>query len=369
VKICVATYATKRYDYALPNVGRRIASSLYQAGITDIDFIFVGDQSDEIKQSAQQHIADVLHPDARFHYLELPIEDSDLTNYKEGAQLLIAQMQSSAFTFARKLDCDYLWSVESDVLVAHNSLSVSLDILKFDNGYYDVAMCSYPSQGGGAFLGGRGDYNHHIAEDFSAEEKEIDKKILKELSKREKDSSAKDFKPTDEWLDRGAEIQKIIRESAPKENVFLANGKKWKQRGWMEYAYPAIGKGAILPTDWVGLGCTLLSKKALSLAHFDGYQGHGTQDLYIGWTFWKPNDINMCVTTHALCDHIIRARKEGTDEQLWDEFIHVQAYHEPEGECVGHIRQRHLPFYTHIAGETPVAVPKEDKEEPKKEKK
>jgi hypothetical protein len=114
----------------------------------------------------------------------------------------------------------------------------------------------------------------------------------------------------------------------------------------MEYAYPGIGKGALLPTDWVGLGCTMLSRKALALAHFDGYQGKGTQDLYLGWNYWKPNDIKMCVSTHSICDHIIRGR-DG-EEQLWDKFTHVRAFHEPEGEYKGHLRQDHVPFHNHV---------------------
>lgn len=364
MRLCIATYATERYDYALPNVGRRIASCLYHSNIQEGDFIFVGDNSEKIRESALLYIGDLLPEGFRFHFLPLNLADKSLKNYKEEAQLLIAQMQSSAFTYARKLNADYLWSIESDVLVPSNALSVSLDILKFDNGYYDVAMCSYPSQGGGAFLGGRGDYQHHIAEDFTEEEKELEEEIIEELENRKKQITEEGFEPTKEWYERGNELHEIIKKSPPKGNVFQANSKRWRKRGWMEFAYPAIGKGAILPTDWVGLGCTLLSKKALALAHFDGYEGKGTQDLYLGWTHWKPNGINMCVTTHVICDHIIRKRKENSEEQLWEDFTHVMAYHEQEGECIGHLRQRHVPFYRHIAGEKP-KIKKED-EKPKK---
>lgn len=351
MNICISTYATQRYDYALPSVGRRIASAIYNASLPTGDFIFVGDKSAKIKECAYKYIDDALPEGWRFHYLALDLNDNGLKNYKENAQLLIAQMQGSAFTLARKLNLDYFWSVESDVLVSPNSLQVSLDILNFDSNYYDVCMCSYPSQGGGSFLGGRGTHQKAIEDDFTEDEKELPDEIREELKARQEELDQEDFNPTEEWMQRGGELGKIVREAPPLQNVFAANAKKWKQRGWMEYAYPAIGKGAILPTDWVGLGCTLLSKKALAYAHFDGYTGGGTQDLYLGWNFWKPNDINMCVTTHSICDHIIRKRINGTEEQSWDEFIHVQAYHEPEGECIGHLRQTHKPFYTHIAGE------------------
>lgn len=368
MRLCIATYATERYDYALPNVGRRIASCLYHSNITEGDFIFVGDNSEKIKESALLYIKELLPENFKFHFLALNLKDCKLANYKEDAQLLIAQMQTSAFTLARKLNAEYFWSIESDVLVPTNALSVSLDILKFDNGYYDVAMCSYPSQGGGAFLGGRGDYNHHIAEDFTDEEKELEDDITKELEERKKQIEEESFEPSQEWINRGRELHDIVKKSPPKGNVFEANAKRWRKRGWMEYAYPAIGKGSIVPTDWVGLGCTLLSKKALALAHFDGYEGKGTQDLFLGWTYWKPNGINMCVTTHVICDHIIRKRKENTEEQLWEEFTHVLAYHEQEGECAGHLRQRHVHFYKHTPGEKPLLVDNKEEEKPKKEK-
>lgn len=353
MKLAIATYATERYSYALPNVGRRIASAIYNAQIEDGIFIFVGDNSEKIKESALLHIGGVLPKSWVFRFIPLNLDDKELTNYKKGAQLLIAQMQTTAFAEARKENVDFFWSIESDVLVSPNSLQCSLDMLNFDNGYYDVAMCPYPSQGGGAFLGGRGTYEKHIEDDFSEEEKDIEEHILQELDDREKEVLQENFEPSKEWLDRGKELHDIVKKASPKQNVFTANGKKWKKRGWMEYAYPAIGKGSIVPTDWVGLGCTLLSRKALTLADFEGYQGEGTQDLYLGWNFWKPNNINMCVIPHCVCDHIVRRRGEGKDEQLWENFIHVLAYHEAEGECEGHLRQRHITFYNHTAGEKP----------------
>jgi hypothetical protein len=357
VNIGIATYATERYTYALPNFGRRICASIHHSKIKKGKFIFIGDNSEKIKQSALLYIGELLPKNWEFIFIPLDLSDKDLKNYKEHAQLLIAQMQSYAFSEARKLNLDFLWSVESDVLVSANSLSVSLDILKFDSGYYDVAMCSYPSQGGGAFLGGRGDHTNHIYEDYLPEEKDIPEDVIKEYGELIKKFEEKPQEVTKEDVEKRREFDEKLKEYPPKGNVFEANAKKWRRRGWMEYAYPAIGKGAIVPTDWVGLGCTMMSRKALSYAHFDGYEGRGTQDLYMGYTFWYPNDIKMCVTTHSICDHVIRQRGEG-EEQLWEDFIHAQAYHEHDGECKGHLRQNHIPFYNHIAGE----LPKEKKE-------
>ena len=312
--------------------------------------IFAGDRSAIIDESAHVYIKDVLPAGWDFKLIQLPVNDQDLRNYKEEAQMLIAQLQSAAFTEARKIGATYCWSIETDVLVPPNALNVLMDCLHFDNGYYDVAMCSYPSQGGGSFLGGRGDYHHHIGEDILSSERKLPQKLTREIKKREKESQSENFQPSPEWVKRGHHLTDEAKQYPPLGNVFALNSERWRPRGWMEHAYPALGKGAILPTDWVGFGCTLMSKKALALAHFDGYEGKGTQDLYVGWTRWKPNDLNLCVTTHAICDHVVRKRKG--DEQFWKEFVLCHAYHEPEGELKGHLRQRHIPFYSFAPGET-----------------
>lgn len=348
MKLYIATYATKKYRYALPNFGRRVASAIAFSKIKKATFLFIGDQTPELKQDALKYIADVLPKGITFKFIGLDLNDANAKNYDESSQLLIAQLQSCAFTEARKNNATHFWSLESDVLVPPNSLSVSLDILKFDNGYYDVAMCSYPSQGGGCFLGGRGSYQHPIGEDFTDEERNIPDDLLKE---RDEHLKVKD--KNDDWHEKQKEIRDKIKECEPKDNVYGLNAKKWRARGWMEYSYPAIGKGAIVPTDWVGLGCTMLSQRALALAHFDGYEGFGTQDLYLGWHRWKPSGLNLCVTTHAICDHVIRLRKEG-DKQDYNEIKISNAFHEPEGECVGHLRQRFSKHYRMTAGELPI---------------
>ena len=114
--------------------------------------------------------------------------------------------------------------------------------------------------------------------------------------------------------------------------------KGWRKRGWMDSAYPAIGRGAILPTDWVGLGCTMLNKKALSLATFEGYELKGTQDLFLCWNRWNPAGIKMCVIPHIVCSHV--KRKVGKDGKRTDEIEIHEAYHELGGEFDGHLRWR-----------------------------
>lgn len=359
--IVISTFATSRYAFALPNFGRRIVSCIHHAKIKKGTFLFVGDSSDKIKIESERYIKNILPHGWTFELLQLNIDNDDLANYELDAQLLIAQLQGSAFTRAKQLDADYFWSVESDVLPAINALSTSLDALNFDNGYYSVCMSTYPSQGGGSFLGGFGDYRHAIAEDFLPEEREIPEDELKAFSKlKEKvenlgmPQSEKEHLDNQKQADAYHKLLEKIKEYPPKADIFALNSKNgWRRRGWMENAYPAIGKGALLPTDWVGFGCTLMNRKALAFADFEGYEGRGTQDLFVCWHRWHPNDIKMCVNTHAISDHIVRARgKDNHREQNFDKIIHAQAYHEPEGEYRGHLRQRHTSFLKHTAGET-----------------
>lgn len=114
----------------------------------------------------------------------------------------------------------------------------------------------------------------------------------------------------------------------------------------MQAAYPEIGIGAVVPTDWCGFGCTLMNKHALSLAQFDGYDGGGTEDLYIVWKRWYRNGLKINVIPHSPCDHVIRDRKKK------GKFILCQAYHESkDAETVGHLRMEFRPWYQQANGE------------------
>ncbi len=115
----------------------------------------------------------------------------------------------------------------------------------------------------------------------------------------------------------------------------------WRRRGWLDHAYPGIGVGAMVPSDWCGFGCTLMGAKALALADFDGYEGQGTEDLFIIWNRWWPAGKRINVITHCPCDHVIWSKKKGGDVK---EYTLVSSYHEMHGDCVGHLRTRKTPW-------------------------
>jgi hypothetical protein len=283
------------------------------------------------------------------HHLPLPVTDGH-TNYKEDAQLAIAQMRTAAFCTARTLGADFVWSLDSDVLPPANGLKCMLQMLAFDDGYYGVATCPYPSQGGGGFLFGRGTIYKQIADDVTEDERTLPPELMQEL-KEHRAKQPKD-KPDEAWIKEMQRLEEEVKKCPPKGNVFELNSKGWKKRGWGEMAYPAIGKGSIVPTDWVGMGNTLLGSKALQLTDFSGYDGKGTEDLFLVWRCWYPNGIRCVALPHCLSHHVIRDREKGG-------YTLCFAYHETEGETAGHIRLRHLPWYSHEPGERANKVLKE----------
>ena len=273
-----------------------------------------------------------------YEVIKIDMEESG-EYYKTDRQILIASLQSKGFDAARKWGCDYLWSVEADVLVPHNALSISLQMLDFDDGYYDVAFVTYPSQGGGSFLGGHGDYQNPIAEDYLPSELKMPwwLNLLLEKCKSRMQSEDIDQKELKKEMNRMHRIRERIKKCPPKGNVFELNAKQWRRRGWLNNSHIGIGRGAVIETDWTGLGCTLMSKKAANLAHFDGYDGGGTQDLYLNWHRWHPEGLNFCCITHTICDHVVRDENDG--------FVTLKSYHEPMGEARGHLRYRKTAFH------------------------
>jgi len=83
-----------------------------------------------------------------------------------------------------------------------------------------------------------------------------------------------------------------------------------------------------------------MSKRAAELAHFDGYDGGGTQDLFLNWHRWHPAGLRFCCITHTICDHVVR------DEKAKNGFTTLKAYHEQTGETQGHLRYRRTEFNT-----------------------
>lgn len=289
-------------------------------------------------------------------------------NYKKEAQLLIAQSRTAAFAEALALDVDYCWSLDSDVLPHANNLKSLLDSINFDNNYYSVATCTYPSQGGGGMLGGRGTPHEQILPDFTPDERELPKEMEARMAELKKlilahEKNLNDLRDANATNDeKGKKASEIVeklqafhkelqehneecKKFPPKGNVWALNAKGWKKRGWLEHAYPAIGKGAVVPSDWCGFGNTLMNREALAYADFIGYEGGGTEDLHVVWAKWNKAGLRINALPHSPCDHVIR--NPGNPGR----YCLIQTTHETEGECVGHIRHRSLPWYSMDLGE------------------
>jgi hypothetical protein len=260
-------------------------------------------------------------------------------------------LQGAGFAFARKIRADICWVVESDTIVPAHGLRVlewTLAMPQADGRpYYNIAAATYPN---GLFLGGFGSPQHQIAEDFLPEERNLKPRLKLLLEKCEErlkaikpPTNAKEAEAAQKTGEREGKrmgrLREWIKKSPPTGNVFELNAKGYRRRGWMDFAYPGIGIGAVVPSDWCGLGCTLLSKAALAHSDFTGYEGRGTQDLFLCWSRWHPAALRIACVPHIVCDHIKRQDRDGKTE-----ITHFRAYHEQEGECRGHLRQRPQPF-------------------------
>jgi hypothetical protein len=378
--LAIGTYATKSYFFAWPQFIKRInAAASYKK---EVHFILATDESEEA-QKAFEYAKETLPLGWKVSCLTLDIQDDDKKKYKEESQFLIASLQDAVFNFAKKIRAKMFWSVEADTLVKPDALRISEWVLKMPqaNGepYYDVAACTYPN---GLFLGGFGSYSRQINEDFSFAERKIPKKLKFLLETCEKNiksytdiinlelenqNNIEHFKKNKALLEkeqkRFARLLEKSKKYPPDGNIWEVISKHgWRRRGWMDYAYPGIGKGSIVPSDWCGFGCTLMSEKALALANFDGYQGKGTQDLFICWDKWHPAGIKIACIPHSPCDHvkINTEETEGTEENKniknlnftnsienkddIPKFIYYKAYHEPEGELRDHLRIKIEPW-------------------------
>lgn len=357
MRLAVTVCATENYCYAGKTLGRRVAANISLAELTEPGLVIIaGDDSQACKNMVKAWKA-ALPTKWEIRHLVVASEKKGDENYKAGAQMLIARLRGAAFSEARLWNADYCWSLDSDTLPPPNALLCSLEMLQFAKGYYSISSCPYPN---GLFLGGRGTPQHPIAEDFLDKERILTDDLKKEQTELDVEDKAlaaeaaktepgKVTEPSQEWKDRLAALQKRaeefkkkVRECPPDGNVFAVNGKYgWRPRGWFDYAYPGIGKGSVVPSDWCGFGCTTMNKVALSYADFTGYDGAGTEDLYIVWRRWWTQGLRINVIAHCPCDHVIHDRKKGGDDRV---YTLVQAYHETEGECVGHLRTRSVPW-------------------------
>jgi len=371
--LVIAVSATKNYLYAFSQCVRAISAAANHH--VEAHFVFATDESQEAEEASAM-AASHLPEGWTVTTLRLPIADDTSTNYKEEAQLRIARLQGATFEFARKIRADRLWSVESDNIVpadALRTLEWTLDMPTADGSpYYDVAAATYPN---GLFLGGFGTPQNQIAEDFLPEERKISTRLKRCLEVCEsrlngvnipywsvtqydtkrpwgrarwmpsdcpgaKFAAVTDVENRQLTLDheakRMARLRARVKGCPPDGNIWEVTAKHgWRRRGWMDFAYPGIGKGAVVPSDWCGLGCTLLSKRALALAEFTGYTGGGTQDLFLCWQRWYPAGLRIAAVPHVVCDHI---KRRG------DKIEHLIAYHEHTGECRGHLRVRSQPW-------------------------
>jgi hypothetical protein len=407
VRICVTICSTESYTYAMKSQCRKVVSAIQnvkRGKLKDGVVCLVGDKSKNLEEMEQFYKDNLPFG---WSVVRFPGDYQEFPNYGPDAQKTIACMRSVAFSYARKHDFDLCWSLDSDVLPPHNALSCSLQMLEFDDGYYGVVCCPYPSQGGGDFLAGRGSEQSPILPDVYDDERLLTDDVLKEMESFKADLQSGTYEgKQEEFTKRNKLLRDLISKCPPKGDVFFLNSmtsdgignprgtwmfaklilehyksvypsedsqqakflelfekekKRWesigfRRRGWISAAYPGIGVGAILPIEWFGFGSNLMSKKALSLAQFEGYGGDGTEDVYIIRNKWIPNGILLCVITHCPCSHVIRETDHKTGEI---KYLLVEAYHETkEGECKGHLRKRVRPWFQHVEGELNVTSSK-----------
>lgn len=341
-RLAITVCATKSYLYATRSQARRVAANL--EGAAPGLLVFVGDGSDEFNEAVE------------YWKCAMPagwavdaIGDPAFTehkNYKESAQLVLARMRTLAFSAARKWGASRCWSLDSDVLPPANALEVMGQMLEFDGGYYGVSTCSYPND---AFLGGHGTQANPISPSVYPDEMKLPAMVSAALElagnppTAPTDAQARKWKGKPPMEHRKARIEGWIlrRDYEPKGNVFELNAKGWRPRGWFEHAYPGIGRGSVVPVDWCGFGCTLLGREALAHCHFEGYEGKGTEDLWVCFKQWAPAGIRINCISHVVCDHVINLKKKAGGETG---LCHIRAFHELEGPSAGHLRTEKTPW-------------------------
>lgn len=295
------------------------------------------DESEESK-GAEEVLKNALPMGWEITTIRLKGIESDEKDYKQTAQMRIARLQGLAFHFAKvKLKAEMFWNVESDNIVPANALRVLQWTLAMPDAdgqpYYDIAAATYPN---GLFLGGFGTPQAQIAEDFLPEERILKPRLKLCMDKCVERLRTQGTKADEKELKRMSRLRERVKKCPPNGTIWEVIAKHgWRRRGWMDFAYPGIGEGAVVPSDWCGLGCTLMSKRALALADFCGYEGKGTQDLFLCWQRWYPAGLKIACVPHIVCDHV-KCEKDG--------IVHYVAYHESNPEQKGHLRVRKQPW-------------------------
>jgi hypothetical protein len=368
--LAITIYCTESYTYAMRAQVPLVLQAIRYANVppSEVMIIIAGDNSKKV-QEAIGHYKQMCDA-AKIHKLKhitvhAPV-DGKGGDHSKATNKCIARMQEAAWSEARMMGADMVWSLESDILPSPKVLRCMLDAIAFDNGWYDIAMCTYPNS---EFLGGRASPHNWILPSVYPDERALTDEVkarMEAKKEREKVLIEAQQQPTEEDIAEWRKLDKDV-EKCPAENVWALNAKGWRKRGWLTSAYPAIGLGAILPTDWVGVGCTLLNKRALDVANFTGYDGGTTQDLFLCNRVWTPASMRMAVITHALCSHVKWRTKfnkanepelDAAGKEIRELVIHY-ARHEFGGECHGHLRCENRPWSIEEqgVGEPPAAPP------------
>lgn len=329
MKLSINICATAGYLYVWRSLLRRVVAAAKHRD--DVHIVFISDKTEDCKKAYATLMKECPKEWEKEHRA-MGLENKG-EPYKNEQQILIAKMHGEAFAASRLVGADQCWTIEADILPPPDALRMmewALQMPQADGTfYYDVAYCLYFN---GQFMGGRGDLTHPIGEDHLPEERELPEELkgrYEEFIREEKELFAAKKMPDEERRKKAQEIGDEVKKCPPKGNVFHLNAVKWRPRGWFDMAYPAIGRGAIVPADWCGEGCNLLSKRALATAFYEGYDGGGTQDLFLCWRRYFPDNIRIAAIPHTLCDHI--KKKDG-------KLIQYQGVHEQQGEAKGHLR-------------------------------
>lgn len=347
MKLAITICATEKYQYAMLPQARAIHANLrHYPG--EIAVILAGD--DKLDTIAKYYTR-LFGDKAKVEAIRSFKQGDGGKNYQNQAQILIASMRTAAFTAARAWGADLCWSLDSDVIPKSSLCFRTLEwLLAMPGGVYEVAISPYPSQGGGDLLAGRGTPQNPIAQDFLIKEREVPADLIEILDGLKKKLA--DYKGADAphaILGAIAETNKKINECPPKGNVFKVNAEfGWRARGWLSNAYPGLGRGSVVPSDWCGFGSTLLSRRALDEVDFLGYDGGGTEDLWCVWWRWHQVGIRIGAALHEPSYHVSRR----SDGRYFSSLIRfVTDADEDKGEAVGHIRVVQRPFYAFEPGE------------------
>lgn len=347
-RLAVTVCATGKHQYAMRAQARAVHANLRGLG-HPLAVILVGDDGLE---AIGKYYRLLFGENLTLEVIRSHKAAAAAAPYKNAAQLLIAQMRTEAFTRARAFGATHCLSLDSDVIPKSSFCYRTLRwILDIPGHFYEVAVAPYPSQGGGDFLSGRGSPESPIFQDYGPGERKIGEELKKRMDANREalQKTPPGFPPAEEVQKEAQAIREEVEKSPPLGNVFEMNARfGWRRRGWLSAAYPAIGRGSIIPTDWCGFGCTLMSARALDECDFTGYEGAGTEDLFVCWHRWHQNGIRIAAAPHEPAFHISR-RKDGKHFAAFVRF--VTDGDDSKGECSGHLRILHKPWYSHDPGE------------------